>query len=259
MTKKETDREPELKKTNDGSHTLFSVRFDQYYHNPNGAVSESRHVFFKQNGLLEVLPMASEINILEIGFGTGLNLLLLVDEYLHAGASARITYHSIEGYPISSEMASRLNYQKYLRHPDLAPEMAPLFASLTKGHNRHEIVPGVTANIFYGLFEEYHPSGFQADYIFHDAFSPEVNEELWSGNVFRKLKTLSRPEVLLSTYCAASKARGALCWAGWKAARVPGALGKREMTLAALNSGLLAGYKRVNEERLARRYEEDDF
>ena len=40
------------------------------YHSENGAINESQHVFI-QNGLS--LIDKKEINILEIGFGTGLN------------------------------------------------------------------------------------------------------------------------------------------------------------------------------------------
>ena len=34
--------------TKDGSSTLFSKRYNQYYHNPNGALSESQTVFIKR-------------------------------------------------------------------------------------------------------------------------------------------------------------------------------------------------------------------
>jgi hypothetical protein len=50
-----------------------------------------------------------------------------------------------------------------------------------------------------------------------------------------------------------------MAWAGWFIARVPGTLGKREMTLASLNPDLLQPYRRVNEKRLAERYELGEF
>lgn len=60
--------------TKDGSSTLYSDVFEQYYHNPNGAVSESRHVFFETPGLVDQLQMAdAQLSIFEMGFGTGLN------------------------------------------------------------------------------------------------------------------------------------------------------------------------------------------
>ncbi|NBC64748.1 MAG: hypothetical protein GVY07_03655, partial [Bacteroidetes bacterium] len=46
---------PIIKKTGDGSTSLYSPAFDQLYHNPNGAVAESRHVFFETNGLVKAL------------------------------------------------------------------------------------------------------------------------------------------------------------------------------------------------------------
>jgi tRNA U34 5-methylaminomethyl-2-thiouridine-forming methyltransferase MnmC len=74
-----------------------------------------------------------------------------------------------------------------------------------------------------------------------------------------RLKKYSNPNAMLTTYCAASRARGAMAWAGWHVARAPGALGKREMTIASLNPDGLKEFKRVNEERLAKRYVRDDF
>jgi len=47
--------------------------------------------------------------------------------------------------------------------------------------------------------------------------------------------------------------------AGWKISRAPGALGKREMTLASLDEKNLDGFKRVNEQRLIERYHQGDF
>ena len=40
----------ELKKTADGSHTLFVPELNETYHSIHGAIQESQHVFIK-NGL----------------------------------------------------------------------------------------------------------------------------------------------------------------------------------------------------------------
>ena len=63
--------------TNDGSHSIYSSKFKESYHSLNGSISESQHVFIK-NGLKTVHK--ENINILEIGFGTGLNVLLTIIE-----------------------------------------------------------------------------------------------------------------------------------------------------------------------------------
>lgn len=255
---------PSVSPTDDGSHTLYSTQFDQHYHNPNGAVAESRHVFFEVNGLLDTLKSgnATPIDLLEIGFGTGLNLLLLLDAVRKHAPAAPIRYHTVEAWPIAPDTARQLNYSEHLELPEHQSRdlLSGLFEQLRdEGSLSRQLDGGVQLHVFKGLFEAYDPAGQQYDFIFHDAFSPRVNPELWTGNVFRKLIGWSRPEARLSTYCAASKARGAMAWAGWKVARAPGALGKREMTLASPAPDRLASFKRVNEERLARRYEQDDF
>lgn len=259
MSGKSSQSEAQLVVTRDGSHTVYSPQFDQHYHNPNGAVAESRYVFFEQTGLLDNLKEPSNINILEIGFGTGLNLLLLLDYYLEQKSKSEINYYSIEGFPLSPNKARRLNFGDHIDHPELIAGITTIFDNIDKGMNHFTILDSISVHLFKGMFENLKFDDMAANYIFHDAFSPDVNPDLWTGDVFKKLNQFSADDVLLSTYCAASKARGAMAFAGWKIARARGALGKREMTLAALDPNRLGNLKRLNEDRLARRYEEGDF
>jgi len=256
----EEPKSNELIVTRDGSHTVYSSHFDQKYHNPNGAIAESRYVFFEQTGLLGTLENENKITILEIGFGTGLNLMLLLDYYLNLGSNAQIAYYSIEGFPLSAAMAKELNYEEYLDHPESAQKVTQLFASLTEGMNDFNFLDGkIDLHLFNGLFSDLPQLSISANYIFHDAFSPDVNPDLWTGEVFKKNRSLSAPDAILATYCAASKARGAMAWAGWHIARAKGALGKREMSLASPDPDRLGDLKPVNNERYTRRYEENDF
>ena len=77
--------------------------------------------------------------------------------------------------------------------------------------------------------------------------------------MFASLREMAAPDALLSTYGAASKARAMMAAGGWFVARAPGALGKREITLAAPTEDRLAGYSRVDEERLVRRLRNGEF
>jgi tRNA U34 5-methylaminomethyl-2-thiouridine-forming methyltransferase MnmC len=199
------------------------------------------------------------MNILEVGFGSGFNLLLLMDYCLHLKAAPQIHYHSIEAYPISAQTAAGMNYDEHIDHPELAQKLPAIFSQLTSGMNTFPISDNINISLFYGLFDVYEPGDITFDFIFHDAFSPEANPLLWSASVFEKLLARSNPRTLLTTYCAASKARGAMASAGCNIARAPGAPGKREMTVASPSEQPLAHLKRLNEKRLARRYEEGDF
>jgi tRNA U34 5-methylaminomethyl-2-thiouridine-forming methyltransferase MnmC len=155
----------------------------------------------------------------------------------------------------------QFDFRDHLVHPGLNDLLPSFFSDLNPGLNTIKPLKdlNVTLNVYFGKFEDFTAETLRADFIFHDPFSPEVNEELWTDNIFKALAQFSSPEVVLATYCAASKARGAMCAANWKVARAQGALGKREMTIASLSEEKLTDFKRVNEDRLAERYITGDF
>ncbi len=248
--------------TKDGSSTLFSKVFDQYYHNPNGAVSESRHVFFETTGLVSELKSTNQpISIFEMGFGTGLNFLLLLDYYSKFELTVSIQFYSVEAFPADPETIEQINYQEVLGDDSYKEFLQDVFTTLKSGWNSFSLknYPDITLNLFFGTFKDLEAPETSIDFFFHDPFSPEVNGELWTVETFQKLTNLASSDAVLSTYCAASKARAALAKTGWHIAKARGALGKREMTIASLNEQKLASFKRLNETRLIERFDRGDF
>ena len=246
----------------DGSSTLYSSEFEQYYHNPNGAISESRHVFFEQSGFLEFLKSnENSTSVFEMGFGTGLNFLLLMEYVKEFEIQIPVNFYSVEAYPAKSELVRKFNYCKMLNIDISTEELASFFSDLKPGWN-HTTFPAnknLKLSLFVGFFEDISMPDSEVDFIFHDPFSPEVNTELWSVDTFERLKIIASDNAVLSTYCAASKARAAMAKAGWFLGKTVGALGKREMTVASLNETKLIHLKRVNELRLIESYEKGDF
>ena len=101
--------ENEIIITNDGSHSVFNPIINESYHSKNGAIIEAMHIFIK-NGFLSLKK--ENINILEIGFGSGLNTLLT---YLQAEDKLITTnYHTIERYPLKNQILKQLNYAKLI-------------------------------------------------------------------------------------------------------------------------------------------------
>ena len=92
---------PEIKITNDGSNTLFLPNLNEHYHSIHGAIQESVHVFIK-NGIQKISSNKLGVNILEIGFGTGLNALLTLD--YSTVNNLQVNYHTIETHPIKEEV-----------------------------------------------------------------------------------------------------------------------------------------------------------
>ena len=95
-----------LRLTEDGSHTLYLSEMDEPYHSMHGAIQESEHVFINQ-GFKHF--SRSPLRILEIGFGTGLNILLTLLESRKKGM--RIHYHAVEKFPLIPSEFSSLNYE----------------------------------------------------------------------------------------------------------------------------------------------------
>lgn len=250
-----------IHQTKDGSSTLYSDQYGQYYHNPNGAATESLYVFFETSGLIKFLQDASSLTVLEVGFGTGLNFLILADIIKEHQINIPVRFYSIEAFPVDEETAKGFDFSDHINHKELGKVLPKVFKKLEPGMNTFKPIDDldIELNLFFGTFDDFNPKELKVDFIFHDPFSPEVNEELWTFDTFCKLRSYSNPETVLATYCAASKARGAMCSAEWFVAKAQGALGKREMTIASLSEDKLSSFKRVNEKRLAQRYKTGDF
>lgn len=65
-----------IEQTADGSATLFVPELNEHYHSVKGAHTESQHIFIDMglNATAAVFP-----HVLEVGFGTGLNALLTLE------------------------------------------------------------------------------------------------------------------------------------------------------------------------------------
>ena len=91
--------------TGDGSSTLFSEKYGETYHSRHGAIQESMHVFIEM-GLAALPPEKTDISVLEMGLGTGLNALLTA---LNQGKRS-FRYVGLEAEPISLDNLDELNY-----------------------------------------------------------------------------------------------------------------------------------------------------
>lgn len=246
-----------LEMCRDGSHTVFAESFGQFYHNPNGAVAESRHIFFKISGIKSLLQDHLPLNILEVGFGTGLNALLLADLVAETGSQSTIHFQSVEAYPLLPSLVQNLNYRSFLAHPAYADPILGLFDTLQHRSASVHLSPRFRLDVHRGPFDTLAAPSAYFNRIFHDPFSPRVNAELWTASVFTRIRNWSVPDAVLTTYCAATHARAALAIAGWCVARAPGALGKWEMTIASPSDQQLGTLPRLDVSRLSERFATD--
>lgn len=212
--------------TEDGSHTLLNKHTQEHYHSIHGAIQESKHVFILQ-GFLECTKHLKTLNILEIGFGTGLNAYLTLLENKKIECS--VFYSAVEAYPIEPVLTQQLNYAQLLS-PQAKDEGFELLHNCT-WNTEHELNTNFIFQKNYGFIQDVELTK-TFDLIYFDAFSPAVQPELWTEEIFKKLFSVLTVNGVLVTYCAKGEVKRNLKKAGFTVVGKPGPPGKREMTVA---------------------------
>lgn len=214
--------------SHDGSHTIESDQFGVTYHSAFGALEESLTVFLSAGYHYSRLRhKPDQLDVLEVGFGTGLNAWLTIQE---AERYRQLTtYTGIEAYPISVEVAEQLNYPSITGTADKKEAFVELHKAVP-GHP-HRTSDYSIFNKEIMLIEEWEsPQSY--DVIYFDAFAPTAQPELWSQQLLQKMYDRTKPGGVLVTYCAKGQFKRDLKAVGYKVEALPGPGRKREMTRA---------------------------
>ena len=166
-----------------------------------------------------------KINILEIGFGTGLNTLITLIETEKRKVSTH--YTGIEAYPVIDSEINQLNYYQQLKTSkedflglhsspwEIETKIKSNFTLLKRKQN------------FLEIKDQKH-----YDLIYFDAFGARIQPELWTEELFKKMYDSLKYTGILVTYSAKGSVRRAMQAVGFKVERLPGPPGKREMLRA---------------------------
>lgn len=210
--------------TGDGSKTIQIEEWDEQYHSKHGAVQEAYHVFI-EHGLR--LFKNSKINLLEIGFGTGLNAFITLLEAEKLGLT--INYVGVEAYPVSLKEVAELGYGTRLNalsHQQLFEKMHQL-----PWEENLQISKSFSINKQQKDFKEINDKE-EYDLIYFDAFGARVQPELWTEEIFNIMYESLKKGGVLVTYAAKGSVRRAMQTVGFTVERLPGPPGKREMLRA---------------------------
>ncbi|WP_320815565.1 tRNA (5-methylaminomethyl-2-thiouridine)(34)-methyltransferase MnmD [Flavobacterium sp.] len=207
--------------TSDGSSTIYIPEWNESYHSKNGAIQEAYHVFINAGySLVE----KQSINILEIGFGTGLNAFIT---YLEAKKSnTQINYVGVEAYPVSEDEVNSLNYIEEL-NAKIEKDVFSLMHD-SKWDEGIEISSQFKLTKRKQLFQEINDIDC-FDLIYFDAFGFTLQPELWSEEIFQSMYDSLLKNGILVTYACRGSIKRAMLKAGFKVEKLPGAPGKREM------------------------------
>ena len=207
--------------TDDGSKSLYLPEMNETYHSKFGAKNESEHVFINA-GFKQI--QKKEIGILEVGFGTGLNVLLTYFEALKS--QQKVFFESLEKYPLPENILPEINnfddtaYRELFHRIHQAAWQQPvnLSENFTLLKNQVDLLAYQTTHKF--------------DLVYFDAFAPDKQPEMWTTAVFTKMYNLLNENGILVTYSAKGSVRRTMQAAGFEVARIPGPPGKREMLRA---------------------------
>jgi tRNA U34 5-methylaminomethyl-2-thiouridine-forming methyltransferase MnmC len=214
--------------TSDGSHSLLNSSLNETYHSVHGAIAESKHVFIQQG--LECWfqqNMERDLRILEIGFGTGLNVLLTL---LRSQSLNKIIYYeSWEAFPLEASIVQQLNYGEQLGASDWFSKiheaswnkpvpMTPYFR-LQKVHG--DVLTSPVSGSF--------------DLVYYDAFAPSKEPSMWTMEILQKIRNSMAPGGILVTYCAKGQLKRDLRTLGLIVETLAGPPGKKEMVRAKIH------------------------
>ncbi len=231
----------------------YSEKFDDIYYSSSegeniSGESEFNHVFFKNNGLPERWQGKGDFVIAELGFGSGLNCILTIREWLKnikdSNQSGCLHYIALEKYPLSPEAIVELISQ-YPELDDYCEELINNYPPAVEGtHSRHLFGDRVIIHYkFMDAYKALEDERFMVDCWYLDGFSPAKNTDMWSEKLFKKLAQNSYQGTTCSTYTAAGFVKRHLDNAGFTVTKVKGYGKKREMLTASFNARHKHAYK----------------
>lgn len=214
----------EVQITADGSSTIHLPDWNENYHSTHGAIQEAKHVFLKHG--LDIVSK-SEITLLEIGFGTGLNCFLTI----LAAEQRKVALHyvGVEAFPVTQEEVKQLNYISELN----AQKHQVVFDQLhaVSWGEKHLVKKDFVLEKRQQFFKDI--TDINAfDLVYFDAFGAEHQPELWTVSIFKIMFLAMKENAVLVTYCAKGIVRRAMQEVGFKVERLQGPPGKREMLRA---------------------------
>jgi tRNA U34 5-methylaminomethyl-2-thiouridine-forming methyltransferase MnmC len=213
----------ELIVTDDGSHTIYVPEMKEHYHSTHGAVQESSLVYIR-NGL--DFSEADPVNIFEVGFGTGLNVLLSA---IYSSDNKRfINYTSIEKYPLPISVINSLNHFSFAgkNGKQVFNKIHDAKWGSTERITEYFVLNKIECDLVYDRIDG------KYNLIYFDAFGPDKQPEIWTDAVFKKIAIITERGGIFVTYSSKGEVKRTLKTNGFGIAILPGPPGKREMIRA---------------------------
>ena len=216
-----------------------SRRFNDVYFSAEDGLAEARAVFLAGCGLPEAWAGRRRFVVGELGFGTGLNVVALLDAWRRSrprGGTLHI--FSVEAFPITADDAARA-LSAWPELAEVAEALVRRWPGRARGRHRVEL-PQWGAILDVAVMDVVTAlSGWsgRADAWFLDGFAPAANPDMWSDAVLALVAARSAPGARAATFTVAGQVRRGLSAAGFTATKHPG-YGRKRERLEAVRPGV---------------------
>lgn len=207
----------------------YATQFADSYYNADDGLAETRHIFLDGNELPARMKATSHLTIGETGFGTGLNLLVVMDE-MQNHPHCQIDYVSFEAQPMDAVMMAAA-HAAFPQLAGLANQLRQALPPRWPGYHLVVLCGGrLTLHLHYGDMGAILPTmDIAVDYWFLDGFAPARNPSAWTADILSEIGRLTAIRGSFSTFTAAGDVRRGLTAAGFAVEKSPGYGRKRDM------------------------------
>jgi tRNA U34 5-methylaminomethyl-2-thiouridine-forming methyltransferase MnmC len=236
--------------TGDGSFTFFSPEFGETFHSHYGAKQEAELKFVESCQLKEKAKERDSICLLDICYGLGYNSAAALEAIWQVNPHCQVEWVGLELDPrVPRQAIAHHLLERWLPPiPQLLQELAI---------SRRVQTPQLSAQLLLGdarvTLEQLYASGFQADAIFLDPFSPPKCPQLWTVEFLTLAAGCLKPTGRLATYSCAACVRTALQLAGLQLGSTPGVGRRSPGTIASFTSEGLTPLSQKEQESLQTR------
>ncbi|QQE66835.1 hypothetical protein GFS31_35390 [Leptolyngbya sp. BL0902] len=196
--------------TADGSFTLFSEDFGEWFHSREGAYTEAYTTYVEATDLTQ-LAQADALRILDVCYGLGYNTAAALATVRQVNPQCRVHLMGLElDGRVPKQAVDAGLVDRWL------PEIQAMLAQLAEVGQVN--APPLQAELRLGdarqTIQTLAEGGFQADVIFFDPFSPPHCPELWTVDFMGQVARCLAPQGKLATYSCAAAVRAAFLEVG---------------------------------------------
>lgn len=211
----ETSWMPQI--TDDGSFTFFSEIFGETFHSIQGAREEAFVKFVQPTNLAEK-AIGDRLNLLDVCYGLGYNTAAALETVWAINPACEVQIYGLE-WDASVPMGAIA--------PPLIQSWSPavqrVLQSLATNHvcQTNQLQAKLLIGDARQTIDRVIETGFAADAIFFDPFSPRRCPQLWTVEFFQQVGRCLAPDGKLATYSRSACVRSAMREAGLAIGTIP--------------------------------------